>query len=441
MALIAFLCPAVSQAGMSHLDPRYGKNGLALTPPATAGFEPDVELTVEGRAAVVANGIEGSAVTLLADGSRDMKFGQDGWFTFGKGSPLGDADELEFFPQSITVDHHGRILVFGTSIEPSRQAQGPEGSPISPNYAAVVRFGADDQLDLKFGEGKGYAIGNFGIAPERLTGFSRVSTLAGQVDSANRPVFVVGAAERLPGCYAHGTTAPSPRAVARLTPAGLPDLTFGGGDGIASIFGTGESTAFGLGGRDRPVVGVGRTGSYAANCGEGSVVYRFRVDGKPMRSFGPHGTRTFETMHLAIVEKSGAMVLSVRRGRTLEVAAIGANGFRDRDFGRDGLARVLLPARGVRLRPVAVDGRGRIVLAGYRRSPGYFLVARLLRSGRLERLSGKSSWIRARLPRHLEVSDSAASLDVSGRLLVAGFVSSRREPNGRFAVARFLLGR
>jgi uncharacterized delta-60 repeat protein len=430
-----------AQAGVGRLDPSYGGHGIASTPLGTAGFEPDVELTVDGGAAFVGDGDEGNAVSLLPNGSRDMALGQEGLFNFKAGTTIEGAEGQEFFPVSVTVDHRGRVLVFGRAIDMSRQTQGPEGNAIVPNRGAVLRYEADGRLDPSFGGGKGYTIGNFGIAPERQTGFPRVSVMSGRVDSANRPVFVVGAAEPAPGCEGHGSVVPSPRAVARLTAAGLPDPTFGGGDGASAIFGSGEASTLGLDGRGRPVVAVGRGGSYAADCGEGSVLYRLRGDGQPMTSFGPHGMREFRSMHLAVVEPSGATILSLRRGRTLEVASVRPDGVRDRDFGHGGVARVRLPSEaGLRIRPAAVDSRGRVLLAGHRRSPGSFVVGRLFPDGKLDRSFGKNGWIHARLPKGKEVSDSTAALDSKGRLLVAGFVIGKDQNNGGFAVARFLLG-
>jgi uncharacterized delta-60 repeat protein len=439
VTLVASLWPAFAQARVGQLDRSYGARGIATTPSGTAGFEPGVELTVDGGAAFVSDGAEGKAVSFHPNGSRDMGLGQGGLFDFKAGSTIEGAEGQEFFPDSVTVDHRGRVLVFGRAIELSRQTQGPEGSAIVPSRGTVLRYEAGGRLDPSFGEGKGYTMGNFGLSPERQTGFPRISLLSGRVDAANRPVFVVGAAEPVPGCEGHVSVAPSPRAVARLTAAGLPDPSFDGG-GATPIFGVGEGLTFDLDGRGRPVVAVGREGSYAADCGEGSVLYRLGGDGKPMTSFGPRGKREFKTMHLAVVEPSGATILSVRSGRTLEVASVGPDGDRDRDFGHGGVARVRLPSEsGLRIRPAAVDSHGRILLAGYRHSPGSFVVGRLLPGGKLDRSFGWNGWIHARLPKGQEVSDSTAALDSKGRLLVAGYVSTPMQNNGGFAVARFLL--
>jgi uncharacterized delta-60 repeat protein len=406
---------AAAHAGVGRLDPSYGARGIASTPLGTAGFDPEVELTVDGGEAFVGDGDEGNAVSFRPNGSRDMGLGREGLFSFKAGSKVEGAAGQELFPDSVTVDHRGRVLVFGQAIEIGRQTQGPEGNAIVPTRGAVLRFEADGRLDPSFGDGKGYAIENFGIAPERQTGFPRISVMSGRVDSTNRPVFVVGADEPAPGCEGHGSVTPSPRAVVRLTSAGLSDPAFDGG-GTTPIFGVGEALTFALDGRGRPVVAVGRGGSYAADCGEGSVLYRLRGDGRSMTSFGPHGKREFKTMHLAVVEPSGATILSVRRGRTLEVASVRPDGVRDRKFGHGGVARIRLPSEsGLRIRPAAVDSRGRVLLAGHRRSPGSFVVGRLLPDGKLDRPFGKNGWIHARLPKGQEVSDSTAALDSKGR--------------------------
>jgi len=438
--------PGAAHAREGRLDPAYGQRGVAMTGLGTAGPEPDVEITVDGASAFVASGSDGTAVRLLPDGSPDTRFGEDGRFVVAPGSQLGGLEGQEFFPSSLTIDHRGRVLVFGSLLNASREAQGAEGSPVSPTLAAVLRYGAEGQLDA-FGGGKGYTIGRFGLSPELLTGFPRIGALAGKVDAGNRPVFVAGAAERVEGCYAKGTVEYVPRAVVRLTAAGRPDPHFGGG-GVSPIFGSGELPSLGIDAEGKPVVGVGNVGSYAAACGEGSILYRFRPDGRLL----PHGRHVFESMHLAVVQPSGAMVLSEGRGSTIEVSRLRPDGTREFGFGDHGVARVRLPRIAAsHVLPAAVDRRGRILLVGNvdpadlggkksKPKQSSFVVGRLLPDGRLDRSFGKGGWLFTHLPRPLELLEVQASLDSRGRLLVGGSVTGPGKESGGFAVARYLLG-
>ena len=155
---------------------------------------------------------------------------------------------------------------------------------------------------------------------------------------------------------------------------------------------------------------------------------------------------------LAFVEPSGAMVLSGRRGQTLEVVRVRADGSLDAGYGRGGSARIHLPIDvGLHLRPAAVDRHGRILLAGFVGSPdgspakgqpkhSSFVVARLLPDGRPDRGFGNRGWVFTRFPRPLEVTSTRATLDPRGRLLVAGTVIKPHQRDGAFAVSRYLLG-
>jgi uncharacterized delta-60 repeat protein len=452
--LIALLCVLATSADarQGRLDSTYGRGGVAVTALGVAGYEPGVEVTAAGHSLVVADGAEGAAVRLLPNGAEDPAFGQEGLFKVAQDSPLAAGSSLKFFPASLTVDRRDRVIVFGRALNLDRVAPGPENSGISPNLATVLRFEPDGRSDLSFGAGTGYVYSTYGIAPEAQTGFPEVFALKGRVDAKDRPLFVVGASGRIGGCYGHSGYGAVPRALVRLTSAGLPDPSFGGGDGVSSIFGAGESLGLGLDGAGQPVVGVGASGSYAAECGEGSRVYRFRGDGAPLAAFGDRGVRDFKTMHLAAVAPSGELIMSARRGPTLEVARILVDGDRDRGFGAKGVAKVRLPSpAGLRVRPVAVDGHGRILVAGHRRTtekaaregkatPSAFVVGRLLADGKVDRSFGKGGWVEARLPRPFELVVSTATLDSGGRLLVAGYVNQPKQSNGGFAAARFLVG-
>jgi uncharacterized delta-60 repeat protein len=431
---------ASGHAMEGRLDLAYGKSGVAMSALSEPLGEPDVELTSDGASVVVADGPEGVAARFRANGSWDTGFGESGFFVLRPGTQLPDTQNQRLAPDSITVDHLGRIVVFGSEIDTSQVAENEERVPVSPGLATVVRYGADGELDPTFGEGKGYVTGSFGLQPESSTGFSHAGALAGRVDARNRPVFVLANAGRVGGCYGHSTVGSVPRGLVRLTVSGGPDSSFGGG-GVSQLFGAGEEPFLGFDAHDRPFVGTGSEATYAAECGEGGIVFRFRSDGARMDGFGSQGEKTFKVGHLAVVQPSGASVLSEPRGSRLEVTRVRPDGLTDPRFGHRGVSRVRLPASAAsHVEPASVDKSGRVLLAGFVGSPGAFVIGRLLPNGNLDRSFGKNGWLFTRLPGSLRLFGVDATTDSKGRLLVGGIVRKPGQKDAGFAVARYLLG-
>jgi uncharacterized delta-60 repeat protein len=452
--LIASALPAVcsAQGGSPRLDPGFGKSGLALTKLGIAGEEQEVQVTAVGAAAVIADGGSGTAVRVRADGSWDGGFGDHGRLLVPTDAEIPGSEGITFAPDSITADSRGRVLAFGIGENRSVRKLGPEGLSFTPSFATVLRYRPSGRLDPTFGDGKGFVSSTFGVGPEQTLGFERLTILAGRVDSHDRPVFVIGAGVKAGGCYGKSTIKSLPRALARLTEAGHLDPSFGGGDGISPLGGSSGSPGLGLDAREGVVVSTGRVGGYAAECGAGTTLYRFGRDGRPVSTFGSSGVRSVKSMHLALVEPSGGTILNLRRRATLELSRLKPDGSRVSGFGRGGVARVPVPfGRSVVIHPVAVDGRGRILLAGSFYTPqvgggsagskhSAFVVGRLLPDGRMDRSFGRRGWLFTSLPRPLELDSTAATLDSKGRLLVAGFVTKPGQSNGGFAVARYLVG-
>jgi hypothetical protein len=454
LALIALLAPVSASAAVrsSGLDPTYGHGGMSMTSFGVAGELARVELsTTADGAAVVADGLEGTATRFGANGVQDRAFGRAGRLVLPSGTTIG-GPKMKLYPSSISTDHRGRVLVFGERIDQARSVGGPDGSPVYASSAIVLRFNPAGDLEKSFGDRKGYVAGDFGLPQAPGSGLPSAGVLTGRVDSRNRPLFVVGSEGPVGGCQGHGGLGSVPRALVRLTESGRPDRTFGGGDGISPLEGSGTFPILALDAADQPAVGVGRVGSVAASCGRGTRVYRFGAEGEPMGGFGPMGFREFSSVHLALSEPGGGTILSEQYGRSLKLVAVGPDGEGDERFGKDGVARLRLPVKvGLNLSPAAVDSRGRILLAGFVGSPiaepekgqpkqSSFVVARLLPDGKVDRSFGKNGWIFTRLPAPLELNATQASLDPKGRLVVAGVVTKPKHHDGAFAVARYLLG-
>jgi uncharacterized delta-60 repeat protein len=280
----------------------------------------------------------------------------------------------------------------------TRETHQPSGgilNSLPASSAIVLRFSGRGELDPSFGEGRGFIREDFGLASEFPTEIPLVGAMAGRVDSQDRPVFVAGVSALTNACYGHSFINDQPRAVVRLTATGVPDPSFGGGDGISPIEGANGFRGLEVDAADRPLVGVGRIGGRRTECRIGSTLIRLRRDGERLAGFGAGGVRELRELSLDVLQPSGAVILSQRRKKALILIRLRADGDRDLSFGGSGSARVALP-HGFHVRPVAVDKRGRILLVGFyhpgrprfvRRwpRPGSFVVIRLRRSGRLDR--------------------------------------------------------
>jgi uncharacterized delta-60 repeat protein len=448
VALIALLLPLPASAGegAGRLDPTYGRGGLTMTPVGVAG-ELGAELsTTASGAAVVASGLDGTAVRFAANGAWDTRFGRDGQLVLPRGPAIGGR-KMQFQPRSIYADHRGRVLVFGERLDRSRSVEGLQGVPIYASSAMVLRFTPAGRLDKSFGEGKGYVALDFGLPQNPTIGVPTSGTMAGRVDSRNRPLFVADTAALVASCYAHGTNGVFPRALVRLTESGQPDPAFGGGDGVSPLEGLGSFPDLGIDAADQPAVGVDWS-----VCGARTRVYRFDAEGEPLASFGPGGLREFTPVHLALVEPSGAMILDSLFGRHLKLVEVGPEGEREAAFGQGGALQLRLPVKvGLQMSPAAVDAKGRILLAGFVGSPiaepekgqpkrSSFVVARLLPDGKIDHSFGRKGWIFTHLPEPFELNSVQATLDPRGRLLLAGIATKPNYWDGAFVAARYLVG-
>ena len=451
-ALSLLGAPAAAAAG---LDPTFGQGGLSFSPPGTVGgsYFPQLDARPDGSAYVSSGGT--SIVRFGPDGAWDSTFAGSGDLEGGQIDPPGG--ETEFQPSATAVDSKGRLLVFGSELDNEETAPSgsTEGGELIGSEAVVLRFDPDGTLDPTFGEGKGFVRYTFGVrsayadAGAMPVSFPMVRAIAGTVDSQDRPVLALGVLEPVGGCYAKGGPDVEVRAVARLTEAGLPDPTFGKGGSVPTA-GTTFLPYLGLVDGDLPIVDVGPTGGREPECHRGSTLIRLDEDGGRLASFGQAGTVHVQAFELALVEPSGATILTRSGGDVLELRRRGPEGRPDRSFGRDGLAKLPLPgARGAKVEPVAVDAEGRILMAGSigvqeersrHKGRSAIVVGRLLPDGRPDPSFGEGGWIFTRLEPGVELEGGAAALDPSGRLLVSGVTRTSSEALAGYVLARYLLG-
>lgn len=448
---IGWVSTASGATSAGRVDPQFGVGGLAFSP---------FGITTHGGPIHLVSGPSGSPTVIYghgmvhfrSDGSSDPGFGTHGIVPFGRDTASGGVRQRRFEETGLAADSHGRLVVFGDQADSRESYFGIE--PTFESFALVLRFTPRGRLDPTFGHGKGFVRDDFGLGSDvGATDIPMVGALAGTVDSKDRPVLVAGVKTIVGGCYAKSTTRSVPRAIVRLAQSGSLDPAFGS-NGLSPISGAPiPPPGLALDAAGRLLVNVGRFAGPAPGCVSGSVLIRMNKDGQLLGGFGEDGARTVERYDFGVLEPSGATILSQEHEHSIGVVRLRRDGSRDRRFGGDGVANLALlrAATGSHMRPVAVDTRGRILIAGFVRSrpeppsgePGgknAFVISRLLANGEVDKRFGADGRILSSLPKPLEISAFSAHLDAQGRLLVAGRFTRPGSGAGGIVVARYLLG-
>jgi uncharacterized delta-60 repeat protein len=123
-------------------------------------------------------------------------------------------------------------------------------------------------------------------------------------------------------------------------------------------------------------------------------------------------------------------------GERIGLARYKPNGHLDKSFGTGGEVRTLIGSKygGVVARAVAIDSKGRIVVAGSQGGPGqFFALARYKPNGNLDRSFGENGTLRTSFNGY-DGAESVA-IDSQGRIVAAGFAKrdlalARYEPDG-----------
>ena len=232
-----------------------------------------------------------------------------------------------------------------------------------------------------------------------------------------------------------------PRAVVRLTASGGREPGFGKG-GKSLVAGTSSFPTLGTDAAGGVIADLGQSRDGYSRCLPETNLVGLGTNGNRLPRFGEHGALRLSQLRLGLVEPRGASIVYGYQGRKIDLARIGANGRRSRGFGRHGLAALPLPPGAASaVRPVAVDANGRILLVGHTGGRHSALViGRVLPDGRLDAGFGDGGWLTSPVPGSFEIGALAASLDPTGRLLVAAGGIQLGESENSYLVARFLLG-
>jgi uncharacterized delta-60 repeat protein len=280
--------------------------------------------------------------------------------------------------------------------------------------AVVLRYLADGSLDASFGTG----------GRVRLDRSTAVETAHAVELAANGKIYVA---------VKQGTTF----ALARLNADGTLDTTFSDDGWTQNLTGTPEGMALQADGKI-VVVGTGTTQL---------IAYRFRVDGALDTTFGTNGLFTrpgwfASSLSDVAVQNDGKIVVTGKirvvssSPETWIVLRLTAFGALDVPFGLSGMyTRTPLDEyyQGSNTgRRIAVDGLGRIVVAGETVGSAAAVI-RLTASGAVDNTFGEDGYAATRISDAVEAD--ALVLGADGSILLAGFASSG---GGDFGVARFL---
>lgn len=348
---------------------------------------------------------------------------------------------------SVRVDRLQGIALDGNKIVAA-------GSSAHSDFGAdeflIARFTESGDLDSQFGEGDGWTLHSVSQNGDDIA-------VDVDVTPDHRPI--IGG--RVTSDQGHSD---SDIALLKFTEAGLPDTSFGGGDGVvvtktpvkkAGWTMNEEVTDLVLDGQ-KPIVS-GNINGYGTK-GEGSsfefFVMRYGASGGPMAAFGKNGLvrrsgKAAGTEHLLLVPGSPAKLVAAGGLWDGYQSDIGltrfklAEGTLDRTFGRGGVAIAgfgKLRVIGVALLPLA---KGKSLLVAKSSIPGdeasaVLWMTRLTAGGRVDRTFGTQGWTGEEdVDFDYEFDDVADAVKLpDGKIMVLGSTSGdlalvRMKANGR----------
>lgn len=458
------LAPGGAAAKSGTLDPSFGEGGRVVMQTSLGGptwLEAHVDVA-EGPDDTIVVAAGKTVFRFLPDGSLDPSFADGGELT------VADPEGLPFTLHDLVLDPEGRIYLLGeVEIPGIRLLASYDGRTIPLTQGAIVRYDPSGALDRSFGGGGGAVVTDFGQpayyrGPVPPPGESldprytkAVTGIAGGSIDGEGDLTVLGRITTIEGCIRAAANS-TRRLVARFTPAGDLDPSFGGGDGIVSD--TGFYDIWGLaaipgGGEMLAGPSIARSQCEGSPPGEAPVpelVARLAPDGSVDASFATNGFRSIPlTGPVAAMAVDARGRFDLMAGST--VLRLTRTGALDRRFGDEGARSI--SATHVELGALLPIGRGGLVLAGTHLVSGppatgptellpqSFVVTRRAASGRPDRGFGHDGWVTTRFGDHSSARAEEAFIDAEGRLVVAGpVVRPDLAPTGGIALARYRLG-
>jgi uncharacterized delta-60 repeat protein len=410
----AVLAPTVA-AAPADLDASFGTGGLVTADFAALPSETANAVAVAPEGKIVAAGYASGAMFNLnafavarfnPDGSPDPTFGSGGQVITDLGALENET------AHAVVVQPDGKTVIAGSAVN---RATG--------EVFALVRYNADGSRDAGFGVG-GVVSTAFPIV---VVGGARGVAL--QPDGK----IVVAGSALIGGAQTF--------AVARYDGAGVLDPSFGSG-GIATApsffyWEQAEARAVAMQPDGKIVVGGAAAGQF--------VLARFTPTGTLDATFGSGGIArpTGGSAWAVAVQRDGKIVEAGRDGSGFQfgVSRVNADGSNDVGFGVGGTATADFSTQGVQAaaEAVQIQANGKIVAAGMGSgSRLFFALARFGADGTLDPGFGTSGRVLTSFPAATGAWTHGLALQPNGAIVAAG--SAYRAPDGSqvFALARYV---
>ncbi|GGR06486.1 delta-60 repeat domain-containing protein [Deinococcus ruber] len=349
------------------LDTTFGTGGVAVTPvsagedvPYAVAAQPDGKLIVVGRTAGSTSNDFG-IVRYTRDGGLDQSFGNSG-------KVLIDFAGSSDIARAVALQADGKILVAGGATTGNAERFG------------LARLNANGTLDT-----------SFGVGGKVTTAFSG--------SSADRPLAVVVQPDGAVVVGGQATFASNATgidfALARYTPSGTLDSTFGTGGQVTTALASqnGSDSVHALTLQQGKIIAVGGEGDFSA--------VRYTPSGTLDTTFGTGGkvsgifAGTIGVANAVQLDSQNRVVLAGQSQNDTAVVRLTENGALDSTFGTDGKKVIAISAGNWDAATgLAVQTDGKIVLSGWvyegNSSSGNFAVTRLNDLGQLDNSFGQS---------------------------------------------------
>lgn len=414
---------AISSGSLSFAGTAGETQTISVTVNGDTAFEPDETLsvllgTITGNSLVATLDGTGQG-TILNDDAAPLPAGSlDPTFDFD-GLAKTDLGGINNYARDMVIQPDGKIVVIGQA----------DSGELVQNFQ-VARYNPDGSLDTSFGAG--------GKVSTDLSGGSSDFAYGVALDSQGR-IVVVGRIT---------TGGVTQFAVVRYNSNGSLDTSFGGGDGIVAvdILGTNETATDVAIDANGKIVVVGSVNSPGSG-GSNFAIARLNTDGSPDTTFNVGSGQTQadfmggnDSAQGVAIDGNGKIVVvgyafvSGTSTSYFALARFNSDGTVDNSFGVSGQQLTSFGNTQSVATDVAIDGNGKIVVAGSTNDPvtgSDFAVARYNNNGLLDTSFGVGGL------QHTDFNTSgdnanAVAIDRAGRIVLGG--SSALD----FAVVRYL---
>ena len=329
---------------------------------------------------------------------------------------------------------------FGTSgADALGVAVQPDGKIVAVGYASSSA-GSSDFAVARY-NADGSLDTAFGDAGTVTTSFGGAAAAKGVVVQPDGKIVVAGA-----GSYADGSIA-----IARYNTDGSLDASFGGGAGkVTAVFSTGAGSAYGVALQaDGKIVIAGPDNYFGGGYAHDFGVARFNTDGSLDASFGVSGEATtsfgnFDNTATCVAIQGGGKIVvagytGVEGAFDFAVARYNPDGSLDAGFNGSGMQTTDFGGRDV-ASSVALQPEGKIVVAGDTNVNGSaFALARYNANGSLDASFGGAGAVTTHVSSAISDSEGAfgVAVQADGKIVAVGTAYDAAANSNDFALVRY----